>query len=209
MKFGSRSAAPIPRTLVPVTTALVLALTACGGADDTAPDQAEASPSAAEESPTQETEDETGPEFDLPADCEAAGAGDVALAYLPGDAEQITDEAEEDGVSCHFASREGQRGVNLSYSAGFTLADMPDIEDNYETVGEVQDRDLRLTDRASELGGVLEDGDMGDVSGRGVSLHLPGGLFISAVSIGQDSADQALTPDELDEVVVEAAEALL
>lgn len=208
MKFGS-SSVPSPRTLLPVTAALVLALTACGSADDTAPDQAEESPSAAEESPAQETEDDTEPEFALPADCEDAGAGDVALAYLPGDAEQITDEVEEDSVRCHFASREGQRGVNLTYSAGFTLADMPDIEDNYETVGEMQDRDLRLTHRASELGGLLEDADMGEVAGLGVSLHLPGGLFISAMSIGQDSVDQALTQDELDEAVVDAAEALL
>lgn len=204
MKSGRRTI--LHRALLPVTAALVLALTACGGADGTDPEQAEESPWQGAET---EGEDGSEPEFALPADCEEADAGEVALAYLPGDAEQITDEVEDDSVSCHFASREGQRGVNLTYSAGFTLADMPDIEDNYETVGEIEDRDLRLTDRVSELGGLLENADMGDVAGLGVSLHLPGGLFISAVSIGQDSVDQALTRDELDEVVADAAEALV
>lgn len=211
MKFAS----PLPPpALLPVSAALVLALTACSGGA-TAPERAEETSAAAEGSPAQGTEEDggeedTAPEFALPADCAAAGAEEVALAYLPGDAEQINDEAEEGSVHCHFASREGQRGVNLSYSTGFTLADMPDIEDNYEAVGEMQERDLRLSERASELGGLLEDANMGEVdTGRGVTLHLPGSLYISAMSIGQDSVDQALTREELDEAVVEAAEALL
>lgn len=212
MKFARILPQP---TLLPVSAALVLALTACSGGGDSAAEPAEETSAADEGFPAPGAEEEAeggeaAPEFVLPADCDAAGAEEVALAYLPGDAEQITDEAEEESVRCHFASHEGQRGVHLSYSSGFTLADMPDIEDNYETVGEMQDRDLRLSDRASELDGLLEDADMGEVdTGRGVTLHLPGGLYISAMSIGQNSVDQALTPDELDEAVVEAAEALL
>ncbi|PDP86605.1 hypothetical protein CQJ94_16220 [Glycomyces fuscus] len=116
---------------------------------------------------------------------------------------------QEGEVRCPFGSRGGQTGVNLVYSEGFTLADMPDIEDNYETVAEMRDVDLHMTDRVSTLGGVLETMDMGDVQeGRGVRLHLPGGLFISAVSVG-GTLEQALSEEELDEILAEAAEALV
>lgn len=199
------------RTLLPLSLAFALTLTACGGDDGAAPEEEAAE---AEESPsTQPSEEEDDrPWFDMPEDCESAGATDVALDHLPEDAELVTEEEtgdeEEPSFRCLYGSRAGQNGVTLVYSEGITLADMLDIVDQYEEAGEAQDRDLYMTDRVEELGGVLETTDGGDVDGHSTTIHLPGGVFISGMSIGSD-IDDALPKNQLDEILADAAEALL
>ncbi|MEC3895562.1 hypothetical protein [Nocardiopsis sp. LDBS1602] len=200
-----------PARLLALTAAVTFALTACGG-EESVPEEetAPTEEAAVDEEPTTEAE-EASPEFAFPEDCDAAGALDVVRHYQPADVERVNEETtDEGGIRCLFGSHEAQNGVNLVYSEGFTLADMPDIEDNYEVVAESQDRELYLTDRASELGGLLEISDMGEVdTGRGALLHLPGGVFVAAMSIGRDDIDQALTEEEMDELLVDAAEALI
>ncbi|RKS09429.1 hypothetical protein DFP74_5166 [Nocardiopsis sp. Huas11] len=209
--------APRTRALLPASAsalAALLALTACGGGED-APDPAEESAPTEEaqaEEPA-EGEDEQAAEeitFPMPEDCADADAETVALGLLPADAELVSEKDEDEGFRCTFGSRDGGNGVVLAYSEGFSLSDMPDIEDNFETVAEMRDRELYMTDRSREYSAVLEAVDAGDLEQESdsVVLHLPGGVFVQVFALSQTTEDM-LSRDEIDEAAVVAAEALL
>lgn len=202
----------LTRALLPLSLAFALTLTACGGGDGAASEEEAAETEGPPSAQPSEEEDDDRPWFDMPQDCESAGATDVALDHLPEDAELVTEEEtgdeEEPSFRCLYGSRAGQNGITLVYSEGITLADMLDIGEQYEEAGEAQDRDLYMTDRVEDLGGVLETTDEGDVDGHSTTIHLPGGVFIWGMSIGSD-IDDALPEDQLDEVLADAAEALL
>ena len=87
---------------------------------------------------------------------------------------------------------------------------MPDIEDNFETVAEIEDRDLYMTDRSREYSALLEAVDAGDLEEESDSVlaHLPGGVYVQVFALSQ-TTENMLSRDEIDEAAIVAAEALL
>ncbi|GAB3208297.1 hypothetical protein GCM10027294_18230 [Marinactinospora endophytica] len=171
-------------------------LTGCGAAPEPAP--AQESPAATEESaeatPAEEQEAAAGP-IAVPADCEQAGTETAVAAHITDD--MIFEEQGAEGqLSCLWVGVDLGSGemstIGVDYtSSGPNLAEIEGVVDGDEvyTLPEVE-----------ELGGVLQKVQVEDLGGSTVSLHLPDGPVITAVSVFTP-----LETAELEAIVIAAA----
>ncbi|GAA1447437.1 hypothetical protein [Nocardiopsis tropica] len=179
------------------------------------PDEDPSAEPGAEEGEEEETEQEAS-SYGLPDSCAAAGAAEVVGDLAPGpvlaeDAGPVEGIDGAEQVVCSFSDGSGTTGapsLTLVFTAGADPSANPDVvqvpgaeeEMNWEVDIDV-DVDTYHTDESDSLGGDLEYVGTVDGSSRNLYLSLPGDLYVTVISYGEE-----VPREDLERIVMQAAE---
>ncbi|WP_433699361.1 hypothetical protein [Nocardiopsis sp. CA-288880] len=179
------------------------------------PDEDPSAGPGAEEGEEEEAEQEAS-SYGLPDSCAAAGAAEVVGDLAPGpvlaeDAGPVEGVDGAEQVVCSFSDGSGAAGapsLTLVFTAGADPSANPDVvrvpgaeeEMNWEVDIDV-DVDTYHTDESDSLGGDLEYVGTVDGSSRNLYLSLPGDLYVTVVSYGEE-----VPREDLERIVMQAAE---